>query len=180
MQFEPHWYAIYCKSRHERMVNERLAAKGITTYLADREMRVQWGGRQRNVRKILMPGYVLVQAEMNPGIYLAILQTASVVKFVGNTWPNLSWIPDSQVESLRLLLGSHTPFEEVPYWRAGERVEVVGGPLTGLRGVVAAWANRKNRVIVSIDLLRRSMAVEVDMHLLRSVETRPSTSSLRR
>jgi transcription antitermination factor NusG len=144
--------------------------KSITTYLAEREMRVRWGERWRKVRVNLLPGYVLVQAEMNPRIYLEILQTQSVVKFVGNPWPNLSWIPDEQVESLRLLLGSNAPIEDVPYWCSGESVEVIGGPLTGLRGVIAGWAHRKNRVIVSIDLLRRSMAVEVDASLLRSVK----------
>jgi transcription antitermination factor NusG len=169
IESSPQWYAIYCKSRHERIVDERLMAKGIATYLADREMRVRWGDRQRKARINLLPGYVLVQAEMNAQIYLEILQTRSVVKFVGNPWPNLSRIPDEQVESLRLLLGSHEPFEEVPYWHSGERVEVIGGPLTGLRGVVAGWKNRKNRVVVSIDLLRRSMAVEVEAHLLRGV-----------
>ncbi|MGH7596974.1 MAG: transcription termination/antitermination protein NusG [bacterium] len=79
--------------------------KGVTTYLADCEMRVQWGERRRKARKNLMPGYVLVQAEMNPRVYLEILQTESVVKFVGKPWSNLSWIPDDQVENLRLLLG---------------------------------------------------------------------------
>jgi transcription antitermination factor NusG len=162
-----HWYAIYCKSRHERQVNERLFIKNITTYLADYETRVQWGARLRKVRKNLLPGYVLVQAQMDSRAYLDILQTPSVVKFVGNPWPRLSWIPDDQVESLRLLLGSRQRFDEVPYWRAGERVEVIAGPLIGLKGLVAGWANRKNRVIVSIDLLQRSVAVEVDTHLLR-------------
>jgi transcription antitermination factor NusG len=57
----------------------------------------------------------------------------------------------------------------VPYWRAGEHVEVVGGPLMGLYGLVAGSANRKHRVIVSIDLLQRSLAVEVDAQFLRRV-----------
>lgn len=169
MQTETHWYAIYCKSRHERIVDGRLRTKGVATYLADCEIRVQWGERRRKVRKNLMPGYVLVQAEMNPRVYLEILQTHSVVKFVGKPWPNLTCIPDDQVENLRLLLGAQQPFEEVPYWRAGEHVEVVAGPLMGLHGLVAGSANRKHRVIVSIDLLQRSLAVEVDAQFLRRV-----------
>jgi transcription antitermination factor NusG len=166
-----HWYAVYCKSRHERLVNERLLAKGITTYLADYETRVQWGIRLRKVKKNLLPGYVLVQAQMDSRAYLNILQTQSVVKFVGNPWPKLSWIPDDQVESLQLLLGSHEHFEELPYWRAGDKVEVIAGPLAGLRGLIDGASNRKNRVIVSIDLLRRSVAVEVETYLLRHIQT---------
>lgn len=164
---ESQWYALYCKSRHERQVNDHLVAKNITAYLADCETRVQWGARQRKVRKILLPGYVLVQAKMTAQMYLKVLQTPSVVRFVGKPWPHLSWIPAEQVASLRLLLGSQQAFEEVPYWQSGERIEVIAGPLAGLQGLVAGLPNRKNRVIVSIDLLQRSMAVEVDAHYIR-------------
>jgi transcription antitermination factor NusG len=164
---EEHWYAIYCKSRHERRVHDRLTAKGIVSYLADYETRVRWGERLRKFKKNLLPGYVLVRARMDSPIYLAVLQTESVVKFVGRPWPLLSPIPDQQVQSLRLLLESRHQFEEVPYFGAGEYVEVLAGPLAGLRGLVSGPANQKHRVFVSIDLLRRSVALEIDAYLLR-------------
>ncbi|MCL4708162.1 hypothetical protein KJ068_23640 [bacterium] len=162
-----HWYAIYCKSRHERIVRDRLTAKGIENYLADYVTRVKWGTRLRKFKKNLLPGYVLVRANMQPDIYLTILQTQSVVKFVGRPWPRLSWIPDEQVRSLRLLLESHQQFEEIPYFKAGERVEVIVGPLAGLQGFIQGPANPKHRVIVSIALLRRSVSIEIDACLLR-------------
>jgi len=168
-----HWYAVYCKSRHERMVHDRLMAKGIVSYLADYETKAQWGSRLRKFTKNLLPGYVLVQACMDPQIYLNILQTESVVKFVGRPYPQLSWIPDTQVQSLRLLLESRCQFDEVPYFKAGDHVEVITGPLAGLRGQVHGPANPKHRVIVSIDLLQRSVALEIDSHLLRQVKAMP-------
>jgi len=168
-----HWYAVYCKSRHEHLVHQQLTAKGIVSYLADYETRAQWGARLRKTRKNLLPGYVLVQARMDPKIHLAILQTESVVKFIGRPWPQLSWIPDAQVQSLRLLLENRCQFDEIPYFKAGERVEVITGPLAGLRGQVNGPANPKHRVIVSIDLLQRSVALEIDSHLLRQVKAMP-------
>lgn len=167
VQVEKHWYAVYCKSHHETAVNNRLVAKGITTYLGEVETRVQWGSRLRKVRQKMLPGYVLVQAVMEARVYLEILQTASVVNFVGHPWPKLSWIPDTQVDSLRLILESRLPFAEIPYWRAGDPVEVIAGPFMGVKGYVAGSSHRKSRVIVSIELLRRSVAVEVDAALLR-------------
>lgn len=169
-QCDEHWYAIYCKSRHERRVHNRLTAKGIVNYLADYETRVQWGSRLRKFTKNLLPGYVLVQARMDPKIHLAVLQTESVVKFVGRPWPELSWIPEEQVRSLRLLLENRCQFDEIPYFKAGERVEVITGPLAGLRGQVNGPANPKHRVIVSIDLLQRSVALEIDAYLLRRAQ----------
>ena len=172
-QCDEHWYAIYCKSRHEQRVHCRLMAKGIGSYLADYETRVQWGTRLRKFRKNLLPGYVLVRARMDSQIYLAVLQTESVVNFVGRPWPRLSWIPDEQVQSLRLLLESHHDFQETPYFDAGDGVEVITGPLAGLRGVIAGPANQKHRVIVSVDLLRRSVALEIDSYLLKHAQTVP-------
>jgi transcription termination/antitermination protein NusG len=171
---EEHWYAIYCKSRHEHKVHSRLMAKGIASYLADYEIRVKWGERLRKFRKNLLPGYVLVRARMDSPLYLAVLQTESVVKFVGRPWPQLSWIPDQQVQSLHLLLESRHQFEEVPYFDAGDEVEVITGPLAGLRGAVNGPANQKHRVIVSIDLLRRSVALEIDSYLLRRAPETPA------
>ena len=164
---DKHWYAVYCKSRHERVVGERLARKGFATYVADFLARTRWGTRVREIPKNLLPGYVMVRAAMDDRKYLEILRTESVVKLVGNPWPRLSWIEDEQIESLRLLLRSREHIEETAYWRSGERVEVVGGPLAGLRGLFAGTANRRHHVIVSIDLLQRSVSVEVDTKYVR-------------
>ncbi len=163
-----HWYALHCKSRHERQVEMRLRGQGFTTYLAEHEVLAQWGARRRKVKKNILPGYVLVRAQMEARAHLSILQTTSVVKIVGKPWPRLSWIPDEQVASLQLMLGAQLPVEDVAYWSLGDRVEVIAGPLAGLRGYVATNDQRRKRVIVSIDLLRRSVAVEVEAHLLRA------------
>lgn len=166
---QEHWYALHCKSRHERQVEARLRAQGLTAYLAEHETLAQWGARRRKVKKNILPGYVLVRAQMDARTHLQVLQTASVVKIVGKPWPRLSWIPDEQIESLRVMLGAQLPVEETVYWEIGDRVEVLAGPLAGLRGYVATNDQRRKRVIVSIDLLRRSVAVEVEAHLLREV-----------
>jgi transcription antitermination factor NusG len=166
-QLENHWYAVYCRHRHERAVSDWLAAKGFTTYVADYQTRVKWGRRLREARKNLLPGYAIVQTKMDSKSYLDILKTPSVAKLVGNPWPRLSWIPDDQIESLQLLLRSREKFQEVPYWRSGQPVEVVAGPLAGLRGSYCSKANRRDFVIVSIDLFQRSVAVEVEADYLQ-------------
>src|SRR5262245_35515436 len=80
------WYALYCRSRHERTVHASLLAKGYDSYLADCRTRVKHGTRLRIVQKNLMPGYVLISAAITPIVYLDILQTKSVVHFVGRAW----------------------------------------------------------------------------------------------
>ena len=167
---EKHWYAVYCKNRHERKVHERLTAHGVSNYLAERETRVMWGTRSRRVHKNFLPGYVLVHEQIDPRVYLMILQTEGVVKFVGKPWPKLSWIPDEQVKSLKLLLHAPVEFEEVPFWVSGEMVEVIAGPLAGVSGRVASSENQKRRVVISIDLLQRSLMVGIEAHWLRRAQ----------
>ena len=121
-----------------------------------------WGTRRRQVKRNLLPGYLFFQASMNAENYIRVLQTPGVVKLVGNPWPQLSWVPEEQIESLGLLLKSREVFESVAYWQVGDKVEVIAGPLKGLRGVYAGMAGRQGRVILSIDLLQRSLSVEVD------------------
>ena len=167
----PEWFAIYCKYKHERVVHDSLIAKGVDSFLAEYEARVQWGTRLRKIKKNLLPSYVLVQLPVRTSeIYLRVLQTHGVVKFVGRSWPLLSAIPVEQIESLKLLLGSEKPFEEIAYFEAGETVEVIAGPLAGMTGRVIDPLSRKRRVMISIDLLRRSVAVEVDSVILRCVQ----------
>lgn len=160
------WYAVYCKSRHDVQVRNRLQAKGITTYLAEYKTRVRWGNRLRKVTKNLLPGYVLVRIQLTPQNYLKVLQTQGVVCFIDRPWPRVPWIPDEQVNSLRLLLESNYPFEEVPYWNEGEEVVIVAGALKGLHGKVVQFSAKRNVVVVSIDLLKRSVAVEINPALL--------------
>ena len=97
------------------MVHERLLEKGYDSYLADYRTRMKHGKRLRIVQINLLPGYVLISAAVTPKVYLDILQTKSVVHFVGRPWPDLSLIPDDQVESLKLLLHSQQRFEEIAY-----------------------------------------------------------------
>ena len=160
------WYALYCKSRHERQAHQKLVAKSVETFIADYETRAQWGTRLRKVKKNLLPGYLLVRAQKTVQLYYEILQTPGIVKFVGNPWPNLSFIPDEQVASLQVLLASQQSFMEVPYWSSGDEVEVIAGPLVGFRGRVISVKENRSRVIVSIDVLKRSVQVELDSRLL--------------
>lgn len=169
MKSEPQWYAIYCRSKQERVVHDRLIGQGFHPYLAEYQARVRWGSRWRRVRKNLLPGYLLIRVQITPRCYIAILQTQGVVKFVGNPWPNLSVVSAREVESLQLLLGSKQQFKEIPYWRKGQWVEVVGGPLAGVNGRLMTTPTGKHRVVVSIELLKRSVSLEVDSGYLRPI-----------
>jgi transcription antitermination factor NusG len=149
------------------MVAERLIGNGLHAYVAEYETRVLWGARRRQIKTNLLPGYVFVEAAMDLERYVRLLQTPGVVKLVGNPWPRLSWVPVEQFKSLQLVLKSRERFENEAFWQPGDNVEVIAGPLKGVRGLYSSMANEKGRVIVSIDLLHRSLSVEVGASDLR-------------
>lgn len=171
------WYAIYCKHKHEWVVADSLSAKGVRSYLAEYETRVQWGMRWRKVCKNMLPGYVLVNLPAHDSaMYLSVLQTHGVVKFVGKPWPRLSAIPLQQVNSVKVLLGSQKHIEETAYYDAGELVTVFAGPLAGLVGRIMYTTCSRSRIVVSIDLLQRSVAVEMDSAFLRRLQPLPDVA----
>jgi transcription antitermination factor NusG len=153
-----HWYAVYTRSRHEKVVHQALEAAGIGSYLPLRRVLSQWKDRRRWVRKPLFPGYLFVKA---PDERLwTVRDIAGVVCIVGQG-PDPTPVPAAQVESVRRMMEDAAQADPWPYMKEGTRVRVIAGPLIGLEGFVV---ERKNqcRLIVSVDLLGRSVATEIE------------------
>jgi transcription termination/antitermination protein NusG len=155
---EPRWYAIYTCANHEKRVKEQLDERCIKSFLPLYEAVRRWKDRRVRLQIALFPGYVFVHLLLRDR--LRVLQIPSVVRLVGfNGLPTA--LPDKEIETLRGGLSSRLRAEPHPYLTAGRRVRICAGPLAGLEG----FLNRKKnnlRVIVSLDLIQRSVAVDVD------------------
>lgn len=157
------WYAIRVKSKCERCVAVGLEGKGYPYLLPlSREFR-KWSNRVRKVERILIPGYVF--ARFNPEKRLPVLTIPAVVHIVGTRLGPLR-IADEEIAALQLIARSGTFAEPWPFAEVGQQVVVAGGPLRGLRGSLVEVKNQY-RVVVSISLLRRSVAAEVDRSYVR-------------
>jgi transcription antitermination factor NusG len=98
--------------------------------------------------------------------YLRIANTDGVVRILGERWDALHAIPDEQVEAVRRIVTAADNARPVPWIRVGDRVRIVAGPLAGLEGFVQAWRAGRACFVVSVDLLRRSVGVELPAELL--------------
>jgi transcription antitermination factor NusG len=153
------WWAVYTKHQHEKRVADTLLAKGTEVFLplctADRRR------RDRTVRLALplFPTYVFVRAE--PEMRLAVLSTPGVHLIVSHG-PAFGVIPDEEIENLRVAIAAERVIEPHQFCRTGNRVRITRGTLQGLEGILV---RRKGlcRVILSIDMLAKSVAVEVDV-----------------
>jgi transcription antitermination factor NusG len=154
----PCWYALAVKPRHEKAVAADLRQRGLEEYLPLYGARRSWSDRVKLVELPLFPGYVFCRYGYGersrvvtaPGV-------RAVVGFAGADAP----VEDSEIAALRTILAAGLPVAPWPYLGAGSRVRIARGPLAGVEGTLAgdkgAW-----RVVVNVELLRRSVAVEVD------------------
>lgn len=153
------WFAIQTRSRHEKKVATQLAEKQITAYLPLLREVHRWSDRRKTVEQPLFPGYVFVRMPKADGPRIQVLRTSGVVQFVGIQGEGIP-IPDKEIEDIRTLLCTDTPFGFHPFLRAGQRVRIRGGYLDGIEGILVA-KNSDQSVVVSVDLIQRSLAIRV-------------------
>jgi transcription antitermination factor NusG len=152
------WYALYTSPRHEKRVAEQIKQHRISCFLPLYRSVRRWKDRRKELELALFPGYVFVRIALQDK--LRVLQLPSAVRLVSFNGQPLA-LPQAEIEGLRERLCHATHLEPHPYLRVGRRVRVHNGPLQGLEGVVSRKKDRC-RIIVSIDLIMRSVAVEVD------------------
>ncbi len=154
---EPRWYAAYTCANHEKRVAEQLLRCGVEHLLPLHGSVRRWKDRRVYLQLPLFPGYVFIHFALKDR--LEVLKIPSVVRLVGfNGQP--SPLPENEIVSIRDFLAGGHRAEPHPYLRVGHRVRVVCGPLQGLEGILIRRKNTQ-RFVISLDLILRSMAVEV-------------------
>ncbi len=154
------WYAVYTRSRHEKLVHETLVEKGLESFLPLRQVLSQWKDRRKWVDKPLFPGYVFVRTEQTHLYEVAMVRGVAYV--LSNGGKPVA-VPDDQVQAVRQIVEAPYPTVPWPWLKKGKRVRVTVGPLAGLETqIVERKTNRKSYLVVSVDLLGRSVAVEID------------------
>jgi transcription antitermination factor NusG len=155
---DPHWYAVYTCANHEKRVSEQLAAREVQHFLPVYRSVRRWRDRRVELDLPLFPGYVFVRLALCDR--LRVVNIPSVVRLVGfGALPTA--LPDEDVETLRAGLDPRLVAEPHPFLTEGRRVRVRSGPLEGMRGILLGRRG-KARFIVSVELIMRSMSVELD------------------
>ena len=154
----PSWYAAYTCSRHEKTVTRQLEDRRIECFLPLYHTVRRWKDRRKEIEVPLFPGYIFTRIPAQDR--LRVLQIPGVVRFVsfgGNPAP----LPEQEMEALRNGLHQRILAEPHPFLRLGRKVRVIGGPMAGAEGILVRKKD-KYRVVISIEAIMRSVAVEVD------------------
>ena len=161
------WYALLVRSRCEKLAASGLAARGFEVFPAMVPQRRVWTDRVRTVDLPLFPGYIFARfnADTHQIQITRVAGVASVVRCGIRACP----IDDAEIAGIQAILRSGHQIFGSPYFQVGARVRVVSGLLAGTYGILQKLKNR-DRLILSITLLQRSVAVEIDEALVESLE----------
>ena len=159
------WYGLHVKPRFEKFVTTHLDQKGYQTLLPTYVSRRKWSDRIKTLSLPLFPGYIFCRFNINAR--LPIVATPGVMRILG-----IGRIPtpvnESEITAIQHIMDSRAQSEPYPYLTAGETVQIECGPLQGLTGIIVRLKNGE-RLVVSVSLLMRSVAVEIDQNSVTPV-----------
>ncbi len=162
---ERFWYALQTRSRHEKVVQQQLEQKAIESFLPLYRSMRRWKDRRKELALPLFPGYVFVRLELTER--REAVKTHGVARIVsfGGTPASL---PEKEIEAIRHFLEQKVRLDPHPYLRVGQRARIRSGPFQGLEGILLRKKSSL-RFVISLDLILRSVAVEIDAEDLTEI-----------
>jgi transcription antitermination factor NusG len=165
------WHALHVKHQCEAIVAEFL--EGLDTFWPHR---ISHDNRKREIRRPWFPGYLFVRVDWDDPVQririLRVSQLLAILAVDGKPCV----IPESEIESLRILASSKARVSQHPYLQIGESVRVVRGPLAGVEGKVMRLKSAA-LLVVQVEMLQRAVSVELDPDTIEAVARRPLQSA---
>jgi transcription antitermination factor NusG len=161
------WFALQVRSRHEQGVADHLDGKGYELFLPLYKCRKRWSDRVKEVEAPLFPGYLFCR--LNPQDRLPILKTPGVIQVVGSNRTPIA-VDQHEIEAIQAMVASGIPNQPWPFLAMGDRVRIESGPLSGLEGILVEFKGN-HRLVLSVTLLQRSVAVEIDSAFVASLRS---------
>lgn len=159
------WFALQVRTRWESSTAVLLSGKGYQTLLPTYKSKRRWNGTLREVNAALFPGYVFCQFDAQKR--LPVLVTPGVIAVVGFGRVPLP-VDDAEIAAIQTVVSSGLRAEPWPYLELGQRVRIESDALDGLEGILINFKGNQ-RIVVSVSLLRRSVALEIDRWCVRPV-----------
>ena len=163
------WFALQVRTRYEKNVASFLDGKGYEWFLPTYMSRRRWSDRTKELELPLFPGYLFCR--FNPQERLPILKTPGMISIVG-TSKTPTPVDASEIVALRTLVRSDIPRQPWPFLKVGQRVRIEYGALSGLEGILLQ-VKGSDRIVLSVSLLQRSVAAEVDSSWITPIHTHP-------
>jgi transcription termination/antitermination protein NusG len=172
---EPHepWYAVYTKHQHEKTAARLLERTGFEIFLPLYQTVHRWKDRNQKVQLPLFPCYLFLRTGFDRKI--DVLRTPGVFSFIESGGRPCA-IPDDEIDAIRRAANSPAHFEPHPFLKSGDRVRIRSGPLAGIEGILTG-TRKRYRIVLSVELLQKSVGVEVDLAIVERIGPQSPGSS---
>ncbi len=156
----PAWYVIHAQTRKEGEVKTALQRKGLEIFLPLLAVPSRRRDRKVTLHVPLFPGYLFINAQLDADVFHKIIKATYVFRLLGNGRP--APIPAAEVEAIKAIVCGDRPYYPWGFLEKGSKVRVIDGPLAGVEGIILEKYRQKRRLVVGVELFRRSVAVELD------------------
>ena len=162
------WIVVRSKPRSEKVAHNELVKKNIESYLPLLKERRKWSDRKKWVEFPLFSSYLFARIDIKDSIF--VLQTQGVntiVKF----GKQIAIVQNSVIEAIRLAMEGGYQLEPVEYFVEGNKVEVIAGPMKGVKGIVAKLKGQ-NRLIIKIDAIQQALSIQIESKFIRKLNSK--------
>jgi transcription antitermination factor NusG len=165
------WFALQVRTRHELGAANLLRGRGYAPFVPLYQCRKRWSDRVKVVDAPLFPGYLFCR--LNLQNRLPVLMTPGVIQIVGYSRVPIP-VDEDEINAIQTMVAAGLPTQPWPFLQVGDRVHIERGPLRGLEGILLEVRGAQ-RLVLSVTLLQRSVAVEIDSTSVKSL--RPTSPS---
>jgi len=156
------WHVLWTRSHSERIVQDQLAGKGFEVFLPEIDVWSRRAGQRHLIRRPLFEGYLFLRHPLDKAAYIEVSKARGLVSVLGERWDRPATVPDREIAAIRSLVEARLPVMSHPYLKEGHRVRIVRGALAGAFGILTRRRPDRGLLVLSIEVLRRSVAVEID------------------
>lgn len=154
------WYALHTRPRHEKAVTQRLAERGVTTFLPLVTEVRRWSDRKKSIEIPLFGCYVFARFGPHRAERLQVLRVDGVLGMVGSRGEGAS-ISEAEIDAVRAVVEHSLPWSVHPFLEIGQRVRIRSGALNGMEGILTGRHGERS-LIISVNAIQRSLAVQVE------------------
>ena len=162
------WIVVRSKPRSEKIAYAQLKEKGIEAYLPLLKERRKWSDRKKWVEFPLFSSYLFAKIEIKNSIF--VLQTHgvnSLVKF----GDEIAIVQDEVVNAIKLAIDGGYQLTPAEYFIAGNAVEVIEGPMRGVKGFVVKLKG-KDRLVIKIDAIQQALSIDIDTRFIKNIKSK--------
>ncbi len=159
------WHVLWTRSHYEQLVYDQLIAKALHPFLPTMEVWSRRRGLRHRIRIPMFPGYLFLHDALDKHSDVEVRKARGLVSILGEPWDQRAVVPKEEIEAIRRVVSARLPALPHPYLKEGQRVRILRGPMADVEGILLRTKPNKGLLVLSVELLRRSVAVEVDCTL---------------